>query len=140
MAEQRVSGRDLRIYFGEDTATSPIFASTSCELSLTWQTEKTVDKDTPKTGLQELTSYEWTLTSNNIVATGAANGFEQVMDASLKGEEVSVSFKLGEGFSYSGKAIITSVSSSAPAEGKATFTATFTGSGELKKDVQTPGI
>lgn len=152
MSTNRVSGRDLRIFLdkegGTDVKTAKtILYATSCELSITGQTEKSIDKDSPKTGITELSSTEWTMTTNNLVSSDLAD-FDALIDKLQDGTEVTVAFCLvsnasdegvdtvsawNAGKGRFGKAVITNFSSSAPAEGKATFTATFTGNGKLRK-------
>lgn len=152
MSTNRVNGRDLRIFLSADgsndlSSAKSILYATSCELSLTGQIEKTIDKDSPKTGISELSSTEWTMTTNNLVSSDLVD-FDTLIDKLQEGTEVTVAFCLVDNASDEGldivgawkagkgrwgKAVITSFSSSAPAEGKATYTATFTGNGKLKK-------
>lgn len=152
MSTTRVSGRDLRIFLdkagGADVAAAKsILYATSCDLSITGQTEKSIDKDSPKTGITELSSTEWTMTTNNLVSSDLED-FDALIDKLQDGTEVTVAFCLVSNASADGldavsawkagkgrwgKAVVTNFSSSAPAEGKATFTATFTGNGKLQK-------
>lgn len=170
MAVIRMRGRDIAVFIREykndhyhklkssDASSisdniseaSPALFATSCSLQLTKQTETIIDKDSSTTGIIETTRDEWTITSDNFVASDFSNVSDPIallLDDSPV--EICISaisnpdstglendggqtknWGIGE-YGYYGVAKCTSANLNAPAEGRATISATFTGSGPL---------
>ncbi len=147
---KRQKGREVRIFLNLDGTGVPkeggtILYATSCDVSVNATTEKVTDKDAPKTGITELTGTDWTMSTSNILADDMSNltkllealqnntevliGYHIVANPNDDGLTDSTPWKPGAG--VYGKAKVTAVSSNAPAEGAATLSATFTGSGNL---------
>lgn len=145
----RIKGRNLNIFLSTASggAGKAIAYATSSSLEVSKQTETTIDKDSSTVGILETTKDEWTMSTENIVADDMSNA-KEVIDALLSDKLLTVSFALvgnpnpdgvedaskwTQGTAgYTGQCKCTQASINAPAEGKATISATFTGSGALK--------
>lgn len=152
----RKKGREVRIFLNLDgnglpkTGTTILYA-TSCDVSINANTEKVVDKDAPKAGITLVNGTDWTMSTSNILADDMSNltellkamqndkevliGFHVVANPNDKGLDGATAWKPGVG--VYGRAKVTSVQSNAPAEGNATLSATFTGSGDLSVSTST---
>lgn len=102
------------------------------------------DKDSGEFGDTELGQISWDIQSENTVVM---EDYESLLDAFLAGDELDLVFGLkkeeakeapAKGWTpaeggYEGKAVITSITATAPYADKATYNVTFKGKGPLTK-------
>ena len=115
---------------------SPLAGLTDCSLNLTtvFATSQTKGDVTP---VDEPLRVDWEISvsgefGRELIAT-AANSVAIIKDAAKVGRVKSVSFEIGDIASYSGSAIVSAYSESAPVEGKITYQVTLKGVSTLSK-------
>jgi len=116
-----------------------IGSSSTCSVEITRATRSTSSKDTGIWDSFAAGTMTWTMTSENFVNFAGQNGFDEMYEAMVSGNPVSVACAYdqdGEGtdtFKLAGEAIITSLPLSAPKGENISFSITFQGTGELVK-------
>lgn len=145
----RIKGRNINIFVAAEGGgvSKAIAHATSSSLEVSKQTETTIDKDSSTVGDLDTVRDEWSMSSENIVEVGMGNATE-LIDALLSDKVLTVTISeianpSNDGLTdqnsawkvstvgYTGKCKCTQASLNAPAEGKATISATFTGTGPL---------
>lgn len=146
-----VKGNDLMLFKKDVTAPdSPVYkalgAATNHTLSMTREVLETSNKDTGIYGESEAGRMTWSITTENMMIEV---DFDELVDLMQKGEKIVVAFAIaknanaiggkpeggwviGEG-GYEGEVLITQIDANAPANDKATYTCTMTGSGPIRK-------
>lgn len=141
-----VEGKDLMV-FVEDKA---IAMATSCTLDLTTAVNTMSSKDSGCWEENSAGKLSWTISSDSIVSSGEATtsmAYDKLMKLQIERKEVEVVFALASnandcagvpeggwkaGSGWKGKALITSISITAPDSENATMSITFTGTGKLE--------
>lgn len=150
----RLKGRQVMLFSDIATDVKAFACASSCSVNSRLNLEETSDKDTPITGISEMVGQEWSAeTSNGMVNL---SDIDTLMAKHLAGEEITlylaeVSNYTREGVDkatgkkwkpqptgYSGKCVIEELSISAPADGKAEYTARFKGTSPLSKVTNIP--
>lgn len=144
-----IKGRDMMLFINGKS----IAFATSHSLSISQDTTETTSKDSGgKWVSSQAGKISWECQSENLMSNdGEGVGFEQLFDIMTAQTPIDVVFALEKNYktkadevtkggwvpsttgTYTGKVIITSLECSAPNEDNATFSATFTGVGPLKK-------
>lgn len=156
-----LNGSDLMVFVNNGTKLQSIAYATNHTLSVDMATTDTSTKDNGN-GLwqnSEPGMMSWSMTTENLMSDSAQNGhsFNSLFDIMLKRQTVEVAFALqtnnidyqnkldtvfeapSDGWTadtvnqYHGKCYITSLQVTATNGEKATYTATFTGAGNLQK-------
>lgn len=146
-------GRDLMLFINGKS----IAFATSHSLSISQDTTETTSKDSGgKWVSAQAGKISWEMSTENLMSNdGEGVGFEQLFDIMTAQTPIDAVFALEKNYktkadevtkggwvpsvpaagapTYTGKVIITSLECSAPNEDNATFSATFTGVGPLKK-------
>lgn len=146
-----IKGDNLMLF---DDAGKSIGLATSHTLSISGDAVDVSNKDAGLYGQQEVNKINWEITSDNLYSTVA---FDALFDKMVARQPVTVYFGVksesGNGSvdddgtgttgqktwtkptagAYTGKVFITSLTANASTGENATFSATFTGSGELKR-------
>ena len=141
-----IKGRDLMLFINGKS----IAFATSHSLSISMDTTETTSKDS---GGKWVTSnagkISWEVKTENLFSNdGEGVTFENLFDLMTAQTPIDAVFALEKNSAkggwvpsttgtFSGKVILTSLEASAPNEDNATFSASFVGTGELKK-VATP--
>ena len=141
-----IKGNDLMLFQQIESAWKALGAATNHTLNASREILETANKDTGIFGDNEAGKVTWSLETENMYVI---EDYNALMDAFLAGEKLKVSFaiasnadsvdgKPAEGWTrgndgYEGEVIITTLNANAPYNETATYTATFTGCGPLKK-------
>lgn len=116
---------------------TPIGASSSCSVELTRATRNTSNKDTGIWDSFAAGTITWSMSSENFVNFGGANGYDELYDALVAGTPVTVSVDYQQDASntwqLSGEAIITGLPLSAPKGENVSFSVSLQGTGELTR-------
>lgn len=145
-----VKGSDLMLF--ERSGESPNFkyaslgAATNHTLTVSREVIETSNKDTGIFGDSEAGKVNWSTTSENMMIE---DDYDKLMDAMLAGKKLIVAFSIASNADsiggkpeggwtisdggYEGEVLLTQLDANAPDGDKATYTATFTGCGPLKK-------
>lgn len=145
-----VKGSDLMLF--KRTGSSPSYtykslgAATNHTLTTSREVIETSNKDTGIFGDSEAGKVIWSMTSENMMIV---TDYDELMDALLAGEKLFVAFSIAANADsiegkpvggwtisdggYEGEVLLTQLDANAPDGDKATYTATFTGCGPLKK-------
>lgn len=145
-----VKGSDLMLFKRTGESGSYTYkalgAATNHTLNTSREVLETANKDTGIFGDNEPGRVTWTLDSENMMIE---SDYDELMDALLAGEKLYVAFSLAanansvdgkpkDGWTisdggYEGEVLLTALNANAPYNETATYTATFTGCGPLKK-------
>lgn len=142
-----VLGKDLMLFVDSKA----IALATSCKLSMSAETIDTQSKDSGIWTEKDIKKLSWNCSSENLFsADEAANSYDKLFAMMLARKPIAIKFGIpsnadaGElpdgGWSlpasgaYSGNVLITSLELNAPDGDKATFSASFEGTGALAKD------
>ena len=156
MANTITQGTDLMIFIKGGTAQAPTYTPIACatnhSLSISAETSDTSHKDI--VGYWKSSSIKtlsWELSTENLFSVDATGGkaYVDLFDAMTSRTELEVVFGLksasdttlpwelatasADAPQYKGKVVITSLQLNAPNGDNASYTATFTGVGELSK-------
>ena len=140
-----VLGKDLMLFVGGKA----IALASSCKLSLSAETIDTQSKDSGIWTEKDIKKLSWNGSSENLFSADAdANSYDALFALMLArnpipilfgipansdaGEMPEAGWTLPTGKHYSGNVLITSLELNAPDGDKATFSATFDGTGALK--------
>ncbi|MEG2856296.1 phage tail tube protein [Bacteroides sp.] len=140
-----VLGKDLMMFVDGKA----LALATSCKLSLSAETIDTQSKDSGIWTEKDIKKLSWNGSSENLFsADESISGYDKLFDAMLARKPIPIKFgipanadaeELPEagwtvptGKHYSGNVIITSLELNAPDGDKATFSASFEGTGALK--------
>lgn len=144
----KIKGGDLMLFIDGKS----IAYATSHTLTISGDTQDTSNKDEGggNWASSEISRLNWSASSDNLYSVdGEGNNFADLFDAMITREPIDAVFCLKSQMnlndvptggwstsvpSYSGKVAITSLEVNAPNGEYATFTAQFTGVGELKKN------
>lgn len=145
-----VKGSDLMLFKRSGESSSFTYtalgAATNHTLTTSREVIETSNKDTGIFGDSEAGKVTWSMTSENMMIEA---DYDELMDALLAGKKLFVVFSIAgnaddiggkpeggwtisEG-GYEGEVLLTQLDANAPDGDKATYTATFTGCGPLKK-------
>ena len=151
-----IKGSDLMIFVGGKV----IGFATSCELSMSADATETSNKDSGNGwATSSITKRSWTMSSDNMYAETVYTGektFADLFDAYSNGTELSLVWAPTQnvgaavrkpevqdasgwtqnGTTYSGNAIVTSLSATASNDDNATFSVEFTGIGPITKSAK----
>lgn len=145
MKAKAVLGKDLMLFVGGKA----IALASSCKLSLSAETIDTQSKDSGIWTEKDIKKLSWSGSSENLFSADAdANSYDALFELMLArkpipilfgipanadaGEMPETGWTLPTGKHYSGKVLITNLELNAPDGDKATFSATFDGTGALK--------
>ena len=149
MANTIEQGNDLMIFIKKsgDTTPTAIACATNHTLTVSTETSDTSHKDiVGKWKSSAVKSFSWEISTENLFTLdGTGNDYADLFDAMVAGTELTVAFGLKSGStvpstgwtmdsakdSYTGNVIITSLTLNAPNGDNATYSATFTGVGQL---------
>ena len=140
-----VLGKDLMLFVDGKT----LALATSCKLGLSAETIDTQSKDSGIWTEKSVKKLSWNCSSENLFSADAdINGYDKLfgmmiartaipivfgIPANAESDELpSTGWSIPSGKSYSGKVIVTGLDLNAPDGDKATFSATFEGTGALK--------
>lgn len=145
-----VKGSDLMLFKRSGNEGSYTYkslgAATNHTLTASVEVIETSNKDTGIFGDSEAGKVSWSMTSENMMIE---TDYDELMDALLAREKLFVAFSIAKNANsiegkpeggwaisdggYEGEVLLTQLDSNAPDNDKATYTATFTGCGPLKK-------
>ncbi|WP_080902950.1 phage major tail protein, TP901-1 family [Parabacteroides sp. Marseille-P3160] len=139
-----IKGKDLMVFRTEGATKKAFAGATSHSLSVSRALLDTKSKDSGKWPGGEPGDIEWSITTECLFTE---DNFAELTEALISGELLDLVFDLkaeadGEvpvggwtpkGGGWTGKAYITAVDANAPNGDKASYSATFTGTGELSK-------
>ena len=143
MKENAVLGKDFMLFVGGKA----LALATSCKLSISAETIDTQSKDSGIWTEKDIKKLSWNGSSENLFsADDKVNGYDVLLDLMLKRKPIEAKFGIpanadsdevpSSGWtlpaaSYSGNVLITNLELNAPDGDKATFSATFEGTGKL---------
>ena len=143
MKANAVLGKDFMLFVGEKA----LALATSCKLSISAETIDTQSKDSGIWTEKDIKKLSWNGSSENLFsADDKVNGYDVLLDLMLKRKPIEAKFGIpanadsdeipSSGWtlpaaSYSGNVLITNLELNAPDGDKATFSATFEGTGKL---------
>ena len=143
MKANAVLGKDLMLFVGGKA----LALATSCKLSISAETIDTQSKDSGIWTEKDIKKLSWNGSSENLFsADDKVNGYDVLLDLMLKRKPIEAKFGIpanadsdevpSSGWtlpaaSYSGNVLITNLELNAPDGDKATFSATFEGTGKL---------
>ncbi|RGN58333.1 phage tail protein [Bacteroides fragilis] len=143
MKANAVLGKDFMLFVGGKA----LALATSCKLSISAETIDTQSKDSGIWTEKDIKKLSWNGSSENLFsADDKVNGYDVLLDLMLKRKPIEAKFGIpanvdsDEGpssgwtlpaASYSGNVLITNLELNAPDGDKATFSATFEGTGKL---------
>jgi TP901-1 family phage major tail protein len=147
MKANAVLGKDFMLFVGGKA----LALATSCKLSISAETIDTQSKDSGIWTEKDIKKLSWNGSSENLFsADDKVNGYDVLLDLMLKRKPIEAKFGIpanadsdevpSSGWtlpaaSYSGNVLITNLELNAPDGDKATFSATFEGTGKLKPRV-----
>lgn len=142
--ERIISGNDLRVKFGSTNNEKIVLYTTSCSVSINVDSSRYSYKGSGNWNLTNIGSKGWEMQVDGLYVeqtTSTANVFNDLVDAIINSELVSISFGSESGWSttYKGYAYVVSTNLTAPVADNSTFSATFKGTGELVR-VENPLI
>lgn len=146
-------GRDLMLFIDGKA----IALATSCKLSMSAETIDTQSKDSGIWTEKDIKKLSWNGSSENAFsADPEINGYDKLFALMLARKPIAIKFGIpsnidsdelpADGWkaptvgAYSGNVIITSLELNAPDGDKATFSASFEGTGPLTKDAAAPTV
>jgi len=130
-----IDGVNMILSVGE----TALGSSTTCSVEIKRNTRDTGNKDSGIWDTFAAGTMNWTMSSENFVNFAGQNGFNEMYDAMVLGEPVSVGCEYdqdGDGlnmFRLEGSAIITNLPLTAPKGENISFSITFQGTGKLDK-------
>lgn len=143
MKANAVLGKDFMLFVGGKA----LALATSCKLSISAETIDTQSKDSGIWTEKDIKKMSWNGSSENLFsADDKVNGYDVLLDLMLKRKPIEAKFGIpanadsdevpSSGWtlpaaSYSGNVLITNLELNAPDGDKATFSATFEGTGKL---------
>jgi len=143
MKANAVLGKDFMLFVGGKA----LALATSCKLSISAETIDTQSKDSGIWTEKDIKKLSWNGSSENLFsADNKVNGYDVLLDLMLKRKPIEAKFGIpanadsdevpSSGWtlpaaSYSGNVLITNLELNAPDGDKATFSATFEGTGKL---------
>ena len=143
MKANAVLGKDFMLFVGGKA----LALATSCKLSISAETIDTQSKDSGIWTEKDIKKLSWNGSSENLFsADDKVNGYDVLLDLMLKRKPIEAKFGIpanadsdevpSSGWtlpaaSYSGNVLITNLELNAPDGDKATFSATFEGTGKL---------
>ena len=143
MKANAVLGKDSMLFVGGKA----LALATSCKLSISAETIDTQSKDSGIWTEKDIKKLSWNGSSENLFsADDKVNGYDVLLDLMLKRKPIEAKFGIpanadsdevpSSGWtlpaaSYSGNVLITNLELNAPDGDKATFSATFEGTGKL---------
>ncbi|MCS2248633.1 phage tail protein [Bacteroides fragilis] len=143
MKANAVLGKDFMLFVGGKA----LALATSCKLSISAETIDTQSKDSGIWTEKDIKKLSWNGSSENLFsADDKVNGYDVLLDLMLKRKPIEAKFGIpanadsdeipSSGWtlpaaSYSGNVLITNPELNAPDGDKATFSATFEGTGKL---------
>ena len=146
-----VLGKDLMLFVGGKA----LALATSCKLSISAETIDTQSKDSGIWAEKDIKQLSWNGSSENLFsADDKVSGYDTLLDWMLNRQPVEAKFGIpananADGVpaagwtlpaaSYSGNVLITNLELNAPDGDKATFSATFEGTGKLTPRVSGDG-
>ena len=146
-----IEGSDLMIFAEIGTGSTPVSLAfaTNSTISISSESNQVTSKDhgTALWNTSTIKSLSWEATSENLYSDEVNNGYEALFEAMTSKKEITIYFvaKSDTAFNdtndtwtkgtggFTGKAFVTNLSLNASNGDTATFSATFTGNGELKK-------
>lgn len=151
MKANAVLGKDFMLFVGGKA----LALATSCKLSISAETIDTQSKDSGIWTEKDIKKLSWNGSSENLFsADDKVNGYDVLLDLMLKRKPIEAKFGIpanadsdevpSSGWtlpaaSYSGNVLITNLELNAPDGDKATFSATFEGTGKLSPRVSGDG-
>lgn len=151
MKANAVLGKDFMLFVGGKA----LALATSCKLSISAETIDTQSKDSGIWTEKDIKKLSWNGSSENLFsADDKVNGYDVLLDLMLKRKPIEAKFGIpanadsdevpSSGWtlpaaSYSGNVLITNLELNAPDGDKATFSATFEGTGKLNPRVSGDG-
>lgn len=151
MKANAVLGKDFMLFVGGKA----LALATSCKLSISAETIDTQSKDSGIWTEKDIKKLSWNGSSENLFsADDKVNGYDVLLDLMLKRKPIEAKFGIpanadsdevpSSGWtlpaaSYSGNVLITNLELNAPDGDKATFSATFEGTGKLNPRVSGGG-
>ena len=151
MKANAVLGKDFMLFVGGKA----LALATSCKLSISAETIDTQSKDSGIWTEKDIKKLSWNGSSENLFsADDKVNGYDVLLDLMLKRKPIEAKFCIpanadsdevpSSGWtlpaaSYSGNVLITNLELNAPDGDKATFSATFEGTGKLSPRVSGDG-
>ena len=151
MKANAVLGKDFMLFVGGKA----LALATSCKLSISAETIDTQSKDSGIWTEKDIKKLSWNGSSENLFsADDKVNGYDVLLDLMLKRKPIEAKFGIpanadsdevpSSGWtlpaaSYSGNVLITNLELNAPDGDKATFSATFEGTGKLSPRVSVSG-
>ena len=151
MKANAVLGKDFMLFVGGKA----LALATSCKLSISAETIATQSKDSGIWTEKDIKILSWNGSSENLFsADDKVNGYDVLLDLMLKRKPIEAKFGIpanadsdevpSSGWtlpaaSYSGNVLITNLELNAPDGDKATFSATFEGTGKLSPRVSGDG-
>lgn len=143
MKANAVLGKDFMLFVGGKA----LALATSCKLSISAETIDTQSKDSGIWTEKDIKKLSWNGSSENLFsADDKVNGYDVLLDLMLKRKPIEAKFGIPANAdsdeipssdwtlpaaSYSGNVLITNLELNAPDGDKATFSATFEGTGKL---------
>lgn len=151
MKANAVLGKDFMLFVGGKA----LALATSCKLSISAETIDTQSKDSGIWTEKDIKKLSWNGSSENLFsADDKVNGYDVLLGLMLKRKPIEAKFGIpanadsdevpSSGWtlpaaSYSGNVLITNLELNAPDGDKATFSATFEGTGKLNPRVSGDG-
>lgn len=151
MKANAVLGKDFMLFVGGKA----LALATSCKLSISAETIDTQSKDSGIWTEKDIKKLSWNGSSENLFsADDKVSGYDVLLDLMLKRKPIEAKFGIpanadsdevpSSGWtlpaaSYSGNVLITNLELNAPDGDKATFSATFEGTGKLSPRVSGDG-
>ena len=151
MKANAVLGKDFMLFVGGKA----LALATSCKLSISAETIDTQSKDSGIWTEKDIKKLSWNGSSENLFsADDKVNGYDVLLDLMLERKPIEAKFGIpanadsdevpSSGWtlpaaSYSGNVLITNLELNAPDGDKATFSATFEGTGKLSPRVSGDG-
>ena len=150
-AKDHITFLTLQVFVGGKA----LALATSCKLSISAETIDTQSKDSGIWTEKDIKKLSWNGSSENLFsADDKVNGYDVLLDLMLKRKPIEAKFGIpanvdsdevpSSGWtlpaaSYSGNVLITNLELNAPDGDKATFSATFEGTGKLSPRVSGDG-
>jgi hypothetical protein len=134
-----LKGKDLRITFVDGT----IYHATECAISSTRAFDEVATKDT-NGNIVTPDTYSWNMTASGLVAnkpgSSSQKDIKDLWASHIAGTIAAVEFKTTEtgDMVLSGNVYVESIEMTASTEGRATYSATLRGDGDLTQSEVTP--
>jgi predicted secreted protein len=124
-----LNGTDLLVY----DATNPIAHSTACTLNLSMDMRDTSTKASAGWKAVLPGQRNWSIEVSGLIALDASYNWAYLMALITNKTRVALKFRTAntDNFYYYGYGYLASVSADAPNQGNTTYSASFTGDGEL---------